>query len=148
MDDGVTIFCLRDDPALVVDSLSHCGGRVGSVGSSNDWELLEIEFGSSRLEMSRKMFQPGSEFSKLILGALNYFRNANSDRFPEKARVFSVLEQCDMILGITAHPNLSPTDERWACVLGLAKALDGLIFDGYAMRDDTRAVILDPDNDA
>ncbi len=93
------------------------------------------------------MFQPGSEFSKIILGAHNYFRNANSDTYPEKSRVLSVLEQYDMMLGVTAHPGLSSTDERRACVLGLANALDGLIFDGYAMLDDTGTIILSPDAD-
>ena len=93
------------------------------------------------------MFQPGSEFSRIILGAHNYFRTIGSHTHPDKERVLSLLERSDMMLGIRADPALSPDDSRLECVLLMAEALKGMIFDGRDMLDHGGRVVFGPGSD-
>ena len=93
------------------------------------------------------MFAPGTEFSTVILGAHNFFRNVRARDDPALGIVLSTLEDCKMMLGVGIEPPLAGEDDsRWRCLLDLAESTAGLLFvDGNAMVDGRGRLVLDRD---
>jgi hypothetical protein len=124
------------------------GGVVALEGAEADWSRAQVRFPEGILELSRKMFQPASEFSRIILGAHNYFRAIETSYGSAKKRVLALLEQAEMMIGVRATPGVGPEDARWYSLLAVASSLDGLIFDGSNMLDDAGRVVLGADGDS
>lgn len=143
--EAATVFCGKAAPELVLEELDRCGADVRSDGPPGSWERAEAVFGDGSLVVTRKMFAPGSEFSRVVLGAHNYFRQVETDNQAGKARVLTLLEACDMMLGVRAEPPLDPDGPRYACTLALVTALDGLLFNGSDMLDGDSRVVLGAD---
>lgn len=127
--EALTIFCGSAEPGRVIEALSDCECEVDNPASSGDWETVDARFNEGSLVLVRRMFQPGSEFARIILGAHNHFRQVPASDEADRERVLAVLESCDMMLGIRVAPPMASNDRRYAYLLSVTSAVDGLLFD-------------------
>ena len=141
---AVTVFSRLGDPDVVVSVVRRL---ARSVEGNHDWEQFESVHDEGTLVFRRRMFEPASEFSNVILGAHNFFRNVRTRGDPALAIVLSTIEGCQMMLGVGIDPPLTgEADARWRCLIEVAEATEGLLFvDGNAMVDGRGRLVLDHD---
>jgi hypothetical protein len=131
--DASTIFCGTDDASIVLSMLS--------ASAPPDWVRVEVHFDEGAMSLVRRVFAPDSDFSRVIIGMHNYFRERADDS--RKQRVLQLLETCDLMIGLRFGPPLiAESDSRWAAVLRVVQATRGLLFDGQHMLDDTGSTLL------
>ena len=111
---------------------------------TEDEEGLELEIAEGQL-VARLRSRGHSRFSHTILGTHNYFAKIDTPHEQQQERVLDLLERCDLMVGFEAIPTMRTADQRWRCVLQVAVQLDGMIFDGWSMRDASGRVILASD---
>lgn len=83
---------------------------------------------------------PGREFNRTIVGAGNFFRNVRAKK-EIRQRVLDHIYATTTILGCVAEPAFSKAHH--AFVFGLARAMNGLVFDGQGMLDGHGMLVLD-----
>lgn len=127
--DTVSLFCGRPDSDAVVVALESAGL---SVQAPPAWTTIVAEGGPGSIKITKRMFEPGSEFSHVILGAHNAVRQAKAAEPDAAKRVLSLLENCDMMLGVVCTPSLLALDPREVGIIKIAEATSALIFDGLA----------------
>jgi hypothetical protein len=124
---ALTLFCGVHDSAVVEEVLTSCG--LSSMEQEPLSRVRRIHTIEGRLAVTRLDYEPGTEFSHVILGALDFVRCS-----PEVAGWIPDLPQrlqrCDMMLGVSADPPLEPARRRWSCLARLAAELDAVCFDG------------------
>lgn len=128
---ALTILCGITDPARVQQALSDSGFVVDP---EEGWKVLEIRSSSGDMTITKREFQPGGGFSQIILGIHAAVRREMSNESEGAAGVLSLLERCDLMLGLRFEPELSADDARAAAVIAVSTATEGLIFDGVVIR--------------
>ncbi len=103
---------------------------------------LVVRLGDVSLKFTVKQRKrPGDTFSHLILGFGTHFRDVRTKAKNNKKFVLQAIMNAKALIGVVANPHFNEkTDE---VVLGLAQALDALIFTGDALLHGNGQVVLD-----
>jgi hypothetical protein len=94
---------------------------------------------------STERVEPGDEFSHLILGTLNFFRNVETSSSGNKQRVMKLIRDTHWAIGIVVEPEFKDEAGHFDCIFKITELLGGLIFNGWGMVDENGWMILDKD---
>lgn len=98
--------------------------------------------GSLRVSL-KKQVEAGDDFSGMILGTWNLFRDVETKHENRQNDLLNRILSANSAIGIAAHPEFTETDKRLDFVFGLAEMFDGIIFNGSEMLDKQGRLILD-----
>ena len=138
MSDNCTIYCVEPNYEEAIHALCSVVSRekLKITGAPTKWSKIVITGTGSTLTInSMKRGKPGDSFSKLILSTNNYFRNLQRGEPKSKAALLSHVSSCNFILGIVASPSFNETGKHHDCIYSIARALNGVIFNGEGMID-------------
>jgi hypothetical protein len=91
--------------------------------------------------------QPGDQFSKIILGAANFFRRIKTDAVTNQNYIKAFVFDTKILIGVVAEPELVEAAGHYDLVFEVAERCDGLIFNGSGMVDPSGNLILGKDGD-
>lgn len=133
----MTYFCGLRAADLVTISV----GEALQVVLETGWERVAVDTGGGRIAVSRRLFSPASEFSRTVLGVQNALRNGRRLSEDGFARAVSVIDACDVMLGVVFEPPLSEYDPRLLIATDWARQFDAVVFDGrWVMSSSLEAV--------
>lgn len=98
--------------------------------------------GSLRVSL-KKQVEAGDDFSGMILGTWNFFRDIETKHESLQKDLLNRILFSNTAIGIAANPEFTETDKRLDFVFGLAEQFDGIIFNGSEMIDKKGRLILD-----
>jgi len=135
MPESCTILGSKKDYTAVLDlAMSQSSASVGVVEGEGHWKKITVQSDDGWLILnSLEAHTPGDEMSKLLLGMSNYFNKVNTQAETSKKKAIELIGSCVLAIGITAEPAFSvgQTD----LILKVASAIDGVLFNGYALLD-------------
>ena len=111
-------------PQSVADP--HCG----------EWDSLAAHGDQGSIRLTAKAFRErGDEFCRLLLSTCNFVEQNTSGDVATKNRVVSHVESCELAIGVVVEPTFASDERNSEIVFTIAKALEGIIFNGQAMLD-------------
>jgi hypothetical protein len=116
------------------------------VGGKERWDSIVVrapEGGITINSMQRE--RPGDEFSRMILGAGNYFRDIRTTSVAAQQRLLELISELEWAIGVVAEPEYTETDTRLDLVFEIARHLNAVIFNGSGMIDKDGLMILEAD---
>jgi hypothetical protein len=143
----LTIFSRRIDHKGIVSTLrSFPVKQLELVGTEKKWAQIIIITAEGKITFnSAQQEKPGDEFSRMILGAHNYFRTIKTKNIKQQKRILDLLDECEMAIGVVADPDFTGTDKRLDLVFAIAGYLNAMMFNGSGMIDKDGAMILGSD---
>lgn len=144
MTEYCTIFGQHPDYAGVLSRIRETSSApVGVVGDESRWKKLVLKSRQATLTFnSMQREKPGDEFSKLVLSTHSFLRKVNVEA-PNREAVLRTISSCVVAVGVVAEPVLDESEGYMACVLDVAKILQGVIFNGTSILDSDGALLLD-----
>ena len=89
-----------------------------------------------------KKIRPGDQFSKIILGAANFFRRINTQATGNQEYLKDAIFKTTLLIGVVAEPELVEETGDFDLIFDVAESCDGLIFDGTGMVDASGSLLL------
>lgn len=139
MAESCTIYCKVLNPEEIARLLhSHFPSSGTATGDS-----MIVHGTDGSLRLTQKAFrEPGDEFCRMMLGIRAFIARFESADAVSKQMVLDHLDHSDLAIGVVAEPAFD-ADERYnAVVFAIAKALDGVIFNGQEMLDANGVTLL------
>jgi len=95
------------------------------------------------LRLTQKVYRErGDDFCRLLLLTCAFVEGmSDADPVVKKRLAFHV-ESCEVVLGVVAEPTFDADERFHSVVFAIAKALDGIIFNGQEMLDANGVTIL------
>jgi len=88
------------------------------------------------LRLTQKIFRErGDDFCRLLLSTCAFVEGMSDADTAVKKRLASHIESCDLVLGVVAQPDFDADKRYHSVVFAIAKALDGVIFNGQEIID-------------
>jgi hypothetical protein len=114
------------------------------IGSEKKWHKIMVRDQAWTFTLSSmERVEPGDEFSHLILGTLNFFRNVETSSPGNKQRVMKLIRDTHWAIGIVVEPEFKDEAGHFDCIFEITELLGGLIFNGWGMVDENGLMILD-----
>ena len=105
---------------------------------------MTVHGGAGELTVDSKVFHNnGDDFSRLRLSTYMAIKNAEGADDAIKRRVLKHVEMSELILGVVATPSLDADDRYDQFVFEMARAMNGLIFDGSEFLDPDGTTLLE-----
>lgn len=144
MAQSCTIYCESTEVAAVADLGETLFGAASFDGEKGRWSSLTVHGGAGELTVDPKVFQHnGDDFSRLRLSTYMAIKNTENADGTIKHRVLKHVEMSELILGIVATPSLDADDRYHQFVFEIARAMNGLIFDGSEFLDPDGTTLLE-----
>lgn len=90
--------------------------------------------------------EPGDSFSKLKLGAFDYFSRIATQHQSAKATALCRIESFETAIGVVLEPDATDQDDwRFDLIFSVAEISEGLIFNGSDLMDWTGRLLLGSD---
>lgn len=123
---ALTYFCGTKSP----EAVSKVVGESLGLSLAGDWTSEEMNLGRGHLKVSRRIFAPNSDFSKVVLGIHAAVRRGTEVVPGGREEALAVISGCDVMLGAVFEPPLLDDDDRLRVAAEWASLLDGVMFDG------------------
>lgn len=132
MAENCTIYCR----ILNVEEISSI---LHSYFPSSDGDVkrsMQVYGTSGSLRFSKKQFRErGDEFSRLLLSTSAFIDSLPNTDSSKKDNLTSHIYSCKLVLGVVADPTFDADDRYTLAVFAIAKALEGVVFNGQEMLD-------------
>lgn len=144
MSESCTIFSSSQSYAQILQTLRELSAPIKLIdGEDSQWRSVQTQSGTSELTFnSLTRVTPGDRFSKIILGAHNFARNISQSHETNRQRVLAGITQAQLLVGVVATPKFNEAEHHLDYVFGVAKSIDGLIFNGSAFLDSDGNILL------
>ena len=127
--------------------LAFTGGEYAVEGDRDEWSSITSRSADASIRFTTLVYrEPMDAFSKLSLGMGTFFRGIETLHEANKSRVLDTINRAVVFVGIVAEPRF--TEQHLNAIYSMADELEGMVFDGYAMRDCEGLVLLDRDGGA
>ena len=139
MAESCTIYCkvlnLEEIARLLHSHFPSSGQTTG--------DAMMVHRTDGSLRLTQKVFRErGDDFCRLLLGTHTFVDGMPCDDQVAKKALLNHIITCKLAIGVVAEPAFD-ADERYnAVVFAIAKALDGVIFNGQEMLDANGATLL------
>ena len=141
MAENCTIYCTvlnRDEIARLLHS--HFPSSSPTFGDS-----MEVQGSQGSLRLTVKAFnESGDDFCRIILGIRAFVKRIDGSASARQDLV-GHLDKSDLAIGVVAEPAFDADERFHAVVFAIAKALDGVIFNGHKMLDANGRTLLTAD---
>ncbi|MFQ5473023.1 MAG: hypothetical protein ACE5FA_09090 [Dehalococcoidia bacterium] len=119
--------------------------RCNIVGAESRWLKIVVSGRGGTLTLTAvERERPGDRFSKMILGLHNTFRQVITED-PKKDGVLAAISTVKVAIGVVVESGILPDEDLEACILGVARATRGVVFDGGSLLDGHGSLILGPE---
>lgn len=126
-----TVYSPRAAYREIWECVQLCGLPFSTEGSVDRWDQIVVQDGPAVLTLRPLQRSAGGDrLSKILLGTINYFRQAPGPE-DRRRRVLEAVSRCQMIVGARAVPDY--TDGHLDLIFAVARVVDGLIFNGLEM---------------
>lgn len=145
MSSACTIYSSKIDYQSVYETLSRLSPvPLEIIGNIQEWQTIKIIRESTIAFdcIKRKQGEFG-EFSRLILGTYAFFQHVDVTDLTRRDRVLDAISNCQFAIGVIASPEFSEEEKHFDMIFEVTKSLDGLIFNGTGMIDETGLLVLD-----
>jgi hypothetical protein len=145
--DYCTILGAKRDYIAALQRLRELSAApVGVIGEEGRWEKLVLRGKNGTLTLNSMEHEgAGDRLSQLRLGLHDFFWNVETTAADRKRTVLEAIASCALAIGVVAEPAFDEAERHFDCVLNVAKAVDGVIFNGVAMLDCDGRLVLDQD---
>jgi len=139
MAESCTIYC----KLLNLDELarllhSHFPSSRPSPGDS-----ITVHGVTGSLRLTQKTFRErGDDFCRLLLSTCAFVEDMSNADASVKKLLTSHAESCELIVGVVAEPAFDADERYHTVVFAIAKALDGVVFNGEEMLDANGVTLL------
>lgn len=132
MSESCTIYC----KVLNLEELARVVHlHFPSTGSAAGDSMM-VHGSDGSLRVTQKVFrEPGDEFCRMMLSIRAFVKRIESADARSQQAVVDHLDQCDLAIGVVAEPAFDADGRYHAVVFAIAKALDGVVFNGQEMLD-------------
>ncbi len=152
MAQNCTILCPRDEPERLIESVKRLVDGRGELeigGTPCDWNSITLRSLGSSLVLNRRVHRHnGDDFSRMMLGLLNYFREVTTPHEETKERVLRGLDDVSLAIGVVAEPSFDEEAGHFELIFGLAEEFDAMTWNGSGVLDPTGSLILDGDGES
>jgi hypothetical protein len=132
MTESCTIYC----KVLNLDEIARLlhSHFPTSIPAAGDSMLVHGNHGS--LRFSKKVFRErGDDFCQLLLSTRAFVQGMSVADPEVTMRLVSHVASCELVLGVVAEPAFDADERYHVVVFEIAKALDGVVFNGQEMLD-------------
>ncbi|WP_146436545.1 hypothetical protein [Blastopirellula retiformator] len=112
-----------------------------TIPTSDDLTIVHDSDGNLRLTQ-KKFREPGDDFCRLLLSTCAFVEGLPNADAVVKKWLASHVESCELVLGVVAEPAFDADERFHAVVFAIAKAFDGVIFNGHEMLDANGVTLL------
>ena len=129
--ENCTIYCSHRNLGEVVRLVGCHFPEWPAPSPSEAWSSLVVCGKSSSMRLTSKWFrESGDDFCQLLLSTCAFVEALPRTAAEVQKAVVTHIESCELVLGVVVQPGFD-SDERYnAVVFAIAKALDGLVFNG------------------
>jgi cell wall assembly regulator SMI1 len=146
-----TIFCpVQKHDATLACVKAVAPARKPSVrGGAAAWKAITLKDATGVLVLTRTRFVRGGfkgapgAFNRVIVGASTFFRHVRVRPKQIREEVLRRISETNMLIGCVATPAFSADLGHYDVVFAIARATNGMIFDGQGMLDASGTLILD-----
>lgn len=132
MAESCTIYC----KVLNLDEIARLLHSHFPSSSPTDGDAMVVHGSDGSLRLTQKAFrEPGDEFCRMMLGIRAFIKRIKSADTSNQKAVVDHLDLCDLAIGVVAEPAFDVDERYHAVVFAIARALDGVIFNGQEMLD-------------
>lgn len=132
MAESCTIYCKVVD----LDEIARLLHSHFPSSSPTADDPLTVHESDGSLRLTQKVFrEPGDEFCRMMLGIRAFIKRIESADSSSQQAVVNHLDLCDLAIGVVAEPAFDADERYHAVVFAIAKALDGVVFNGQEMLD-------------
>lgn len=127
--------------------LAFTGGEYAMEGDRDEWSSITSRSPDASIRFTTLVHrEPMDEFSKLSLGMKTFFRGIETLHEANKSRILDTISRAAVFVGVVAEPGFA--EQHLNAIYSMADELEGMVFDGHAMRDCEGVVLLDRDGGA
>ena len=132
MTESCTIYCKLLNLNEIAQLLhSHFPSSSAIAGDS-----MTVHGSAGSLRLTKKIFRErGDDFCRLLLSSCAFVEGMSNADAVVKKRLASHVESCELVLGVVAESGFDVDERYHSVVFAIAKALDGVIFNGQEMLD-------------
>jgi hypothetical protein len=142
-----TILCPSDEPQQILHvlrGLIQVGAEIYVTGKESNWSKIDIRAAAATLTLNRQFRrQPGDSFSKMVLGMHNYFNQVKTSAQAIKKNVLDRVAKMRAAIGVVAKPEFVDETGHYDCIIGIAAAVDAIIWTGRGVINPEGKMILD-----
>ena len=134
MAENCTIYCKIKNIREVAQLIhSHYPASLSN-SAIDQWDSLIVHGDDGSLRVTTKAFRErGDNFCRLLLSTCAFIEGVSDADAEVKKHLTSHVESCELVLGVVAEPAFDSDKRYHAVVFAIAKALDGIIFNGQEM---------------
>jgi hypothetical protein len=150
MADSCTILIALEASCDALSVIEHCVPTAAKVRVERDatsWSQAIVSFGSSTsLTFNKRVrIRAGDEFSRMVLGMHNYFRNVETHAVRTKKMVLDLIAECKLALGVVVEPSFDTASGSREIICNVARECGAIIWNGSALLDPDGRLLLDAD---
>jgi hypothetical protein len=149
-DRACTIYCLKRNDVVVECLKNHLATLDLRVEKSRGaWRRITLRHADATLTLNKTRFVrpgfkgPDGAFNRVVMGTSNFFRTVRVHRVETRQSLLKAISETDMLIGCVAEPAFSAELGHYKLVFRIARAMNGLIFDGQGMLDAEGKLVLD-----
>jgi hypothetical protein len=132
MPENCTIFCKRMD----VEELPRLINSYFPSLTSADETFVLAHGEKGSIKFSVKVFkESGDDFCRMMLGMRAFVKTTVSRVATRRQAALDHLDHSDLAIGVVVEPAFDADQRYHAVVFAIAKALDGVVFDGQNVLD-------------
>jgi len=139
MAESCTIYCKvlnLEEIARLLHSHFPSSGQAAA-------DSMMVHGSDGSLRLTQKVFRErGDDFCRLLLSTCAFVEGMSNADAVVKQRLASHVESCELVLGVVAEPAFDADERYHAVVFAIAKALDGVVFNGQEMLDANGVTLL------
>lgn len=144
MSSALTIFGKKADYGSILAIIREkATAPVEVSGSSFAWESATVRGSDATVTFNPLLkVRPGDQFSKIVLGAANFFRRIKTPAISNQTYLKEFLFDTKIIIGVVADPELMESAGHFDLIFDVADECEGLIFNGNGMVDPSGNLLL------
>ena len=132
MTESCTIYC----KLLNLDEIARLLHSHFPSSSAIAGDSMTVHGSAGSLRLTKKIFRErGDDFCRLLLSSCAFVEGMSNADAVVKKRLASHVESCELVLGVVAESGFDVDERYHSVVFAIAKALDGVIFNGQEMLD-------------
>ena len=143
MQDAATIVATRDDYLQARDAIVSLLPTAVVQGEPARWKSIVAEVEGGTITFNSLAYTgPMDQYSRILMPLTNRFDEVRTNNKWAKERALGALDQCDLMIGVTASPSFEADPRFPECLAVAAEAVNGLIFTGEALVEPRGRLVL------
>ncbi|MHC4874887.1 MAG: hypothetical protein ACYTGL_00225 [Planctomycetota bacterium] len=143
MPESCTIYCQSEIQDLIARELPTLFTSVKRETNKLGWSVLEASEKDASIRFTCRFFRErGDDFCRLLLSTCTFIESGKWQTTTRKNEAIRHVEACEMAIGVVAEPGFESDDRFNSLVFAIARAGEGVVFNGTDFLDKNEKCIL------